>query len=98
MKDSNGYMPSILPTKAGRCYICNRCTDTARHEIFYGTANRRNSKECGTWVDVCPSCHNELHDQPNKGIDLHLKRNAQWCYERTHTRAEFIRVFGRTWL
>jgi len=94
----NGYNPSIMPTREGRCYVCNKETDTAIHEIFYGTANRKNSKKYGTWVYVCPSCHDNIHDNPNRGTDIHLKRNAQWCFEQYNTRQEFIRIFGRTWL
>ena len=94
----NGYNPSILPTKEGRCYICNKETDTIRHEAFYGTANRKNSKKYGTWIWCCPECHAEVHGNPNDGIDIHLKRNAQWCFEQYSTRKEFIKIFGRTWL
>lgn len=98
MKDSNGYSESILPTRAGRCYVCGKETDTARHEIFGGTANRKNSKAEGLWINVCPKCHTLIHALPNEEYDLHLKRNAQWMYECSHTRDEFIKLFGRNWL
>lgn len=98
MADRNGYEDSIFRTEPDRCYVCNKWTDTARHEVFYGTANRRNSKKHGCWVYVCPTCHAEIHDNPSVGIDVHLKRNAQWLFERTHTREEFVRIFGRNYL
>ena len=98
MSDRNGYEPSILPTRNGKCYVCYLETDTARHEVFYGTANRKNSKKYGAWVDVCPSCHARIHAHPNSGFDLHLKRNAQWLFERTHSREEFMKIFGKSWL
>lgn len=45
--DRNGYNPSIIPTQDGVCMLCGLCTDTARHEIFYGTGERRLSKRYG---------------------------------------------------
>ena len=96
--DRNGYARSIMPTIQGRCYVCHRNTDTARHEIFYGTANRKNSKEFGTWVDICPVCHADVHANPSEGFDIMLKRSAQWAFEREHTRDEFRKIFGRSWL
>ena len=96
--DANGYAKSILPTKEGKCYVCNNETETVRHEVFYGTANRVNSKYYGTWVNVCPRCHAILHADPNRGRDADLKKNAQWLFERSHSRVDFIRIYGRSWL
>lgn len=93
----NGYSESILPTNHGECYLCGKETDTAVHEVFYGTANRRNSKKYGTWVNLCPRCHVALHADPD-GLDAELKRHTQWVFERTHTRQEFIEIFGRNYL
>lgn len=96
--DSNGYAKSIMPTKDGRCYVCNNETETVRHEILYGIGNRVFSKIHGTWVNVCPRCHNEIHNNPNTGVDMHLKRDAQWNFERSHSREEFVKIFGRNYL
>ena len=34
----------------------------------------------------------------NREFDVWLKRKFQAEFERTHTRAEFRRIFGRSWL
>ena len=96
--DRNGYAPSIFPTDSGRCFLCNNQTETIRHECFYGIANRKNSKRLGVWVNICPSCHKIVHLYPNVGLDAYLKRNAQWRFEQSHTRKEFMETFGRNWL
>ena len=96
MADSNGYKPSIMLTVPCKCYLCNRITDTARHEIFFGTANRKNSKKHGLWVNVCPDCHRVVH--ADKITDLWLKQMGQRKYELTHTRDEFVKLFGRNYL
>ena len=94
--DRNGYNPSILATWDWECYICSNFAETVRHEVFYGTANRRNSKKYGTWVYLCPRCHAALHEDPD-GLDAELKRHTQWVFERTHTREEFMEIFGRSY-
>lgn len=96
--DGNGYAQSLLPTEEGRCYLCGRSGDTCRHEVFYGTANRANSKKYGTWVNICPRCHNEVHNDPNRRLDAYLKINAQWWFEQAYSRDEFVKVYGRSWL
>ena len=94
--DRNGYNPSIMLTFQGTCYICNRLTETARHEIYFGTANRKNSKKHGLWVNLCPDCHRRVHRDRN--TDLWLKKLGQRKYEQTHTRDEFVKLIGRNYL
>lgn len=93
-KDSNGYVPSILPTEQGKCFICGLHTDTARHEV-YGGSNRKLSKENGLWVYLCPNCHqygrHAVHN--DRSADLALKAYAQDKYEETHSRADFMKKF-----
>lgn len=59
--DRSGYAPSVLNTEQGTCFICYKQTDTARHEIFFGTAYREKSKRLGAWVNLCPKCHDRVH-------------------------------------
>lgn len=92
--DSNGYNPSIMDTEPGVCFICTATGDTARHEVFYGISNRRNSKINGLWVYLCPRCHRWVHAEN----PLKLKIGAQERYEENHTRAEFMELIGRNYL
>lgn len=40
-----------------------------------------------------------VHENPNHGIDLHLKQMAQLHYEKNHgSREDFIEKFGKSWL
>ena len=93
----NGYLvPPILDTEKGVCYICKTHTDTAVHEIFYGTANRKISKANGFYVHLCPTCHKQLHTNPEcKYADYALKLAAQEVYLKTHSREEFKKLIGR---
>lgn len=98
MAGKNGYSPSILSTESGRCYICRSKTETARHEIFYGVKNRKTSKEHGFWLDICPECHQRVHDNPGRGFDRILKQKCQKIYEKSGSRDDFRELVGRSYL
>lgn len=95
----NGYNESLLNTEDGKCFLCGKVCETARHEVFFGTANRQNSKKYGMWVDICPMCHqySSTSVHQNRATDLHLKKTAQREFERVYSRECFIRVFGRNY-
>lgn len=107
------HKKSILQPKDGTCYICSRVhwdykqKLTEEHHIFYGTANRRISEAEGFKVDLCQrhhryACGNSpeaIHDNPTgRSLDLWLKQQAQRKYEETHTRDQFIKLIGRSYL
>lgn len=82
-----------------RCYFCGRPTQ-AIHEVYFGK-NRQISIHNGFCVGLCAWHHNlggrdSVHE--NRQMDLKLKRIYQREYEKTHTREEFIRLIGRSYL
>lgn len=104
---------SILQPKDGTCYLCMKLHDdhrqklTEEHHIFYGIANRRISEAEGFKVYLCRSHHRystacdpeAIHDNPkSRKTDIFLKKVAQLEYEKTHSRAEFLSLFGRNYL
>lgn len=94
MANNNGYKPSILSTEAGVCVFCGLCTDTARHEIFYGTGERTLSKKYGLWVNLCPRCHARVHADKQGEANRALQELAQDAWLR-HGRSleDFKRLF-----
>lgn len=88
-KDGNGYAPSIVPYR-------ELSADVVRHEVFFGTANRRLSKEWGLWVELTPATHAKVHE--SAAADLWLKRLAQKAFEDKHSREMFIEIFGANYL
>lgn len=90
--DANGYAPSIMVGWRDEGY------GNVRHEVFFGTANRRISKARGFWVSISPTVHRILHENAGSGLDLFLKKYAQELFERTHTREEFISLIGKSYL
>ena len=88
--DRNKYNKSILRTEQGECFVCGSSTETARHEVFYGTANRRISKMLGLWINICPACHDRVHR--DRELDLMLKKLAQVEFLKTHDITEFVDI------
>ena len=73
-----------------------------RHEVFFGTANRKLSDKFGLKVDLCHECHNE----PPNGVHFSniqcrfLQKIAQSEAMRYYgwSKDEFMQIFGRNYL
>lgn len=82
------------------CYLCGSQNWLEEHHVFEGSANRKISEREGFKVYLCHYCHNE----PPMGVHFNskrsnfLKRMCQTEYERTHTRADFMRIIGRNYM
>lgn len=91
-------MKSIIQDEK-RCFKC-RTPFVEEHHIFYGTANRKLSEKYGLKIWLCPKHHRtgEEAAHRNREIDLEYKRMAQTIFEETHTREEFLKIFGKNYL
>lgn len=82
-----------------RCYFCGKPAQCI-HEVFYGTANRKISIQNGFCVGLCHGEHNlykkSVHN--DRKMDLELKQLYQKEYEKNHTRDEFIKLIGKSYL
>lgn len=81
------------------CFICKTTLGIEEHHVFFGRGLRRLSEIHGMKVYLC-----YLHHRGPKGVhfnrdlDLYLKRIFQQRFEESHTRAEFMEIFGRNYL
>lgn len=87
---------SIITDDLKHCYICTErgikdITKDDLHEV-YGGSNRKRSIENGLVVPLCRQCHEDYE------IQKFLKRFVQLEYEERHTREEFIKLIGRSYL
>lgn len=80
--------------------MCHYTEGLHKHHIYAGLGRRDKSEEFGCWVYLCARHHNMsgagVHF--DKTLDLKLK---QWCqkkFEEEHTRDEFRRYFGMSYL
>lgn len=88
---------SIL-NNLNKCYFCGK-PKQAIHEVYFGK-NRQISIKNGFCVGLCNEHHNTSNNSVhmNRAMDLILKKEYQKEYEKTHTRAEFIKLIGKSYL
>ena len=78
------------------CEVCGRFDYLEEHHLIPGIANRKLSDKYGLKKKVCRPCHNKIHN--NKDLMEWSKQEGQKKFELTHSREEFIRIFGRSYL
>lgn len=83
------------------CYISGQTNNLHRHHIYAG-ARRQISEDNGFWVWLAPWLHNQsihgVHGKDGRELDLLLKRHCQMEYEKSHTRTDFIKLIGKSYL
>ena len=92
-------MDSILQSKR-ECIITGATDGLHKHHIYLGNPGRKISEEngFGCWLQW------DWHNGAGYGVhfdrklDLELKRMCQEEYEKTHSREEFIRLIGKSYL
>lgn len=91
-------MKTILQEKK-ECFVCRTTQDLQLHHVLYGTSNRKQADKYGLTVWLCLRHHTgDRGVHFDKRLDLKLKEMAQAKFEETHTREEFIKIFGRNYL
>ena len=90
---------SIVTDDMECCLLCGRPRQNVHH-VFFGTANRKISDKHGFVIPLCVDHHigrNGVHF--NKSLDLKIKQHCQRKYEALgHSREEFIKLIGRSYL
>lgn len=93
-------MSKSIVQREKECWVCGSTGALHRHHIYPGIGRREMSEHFGLWVWLCPYHHNMSTQgvHSDKSLDLKLKRWGQRKFEETHTRAEWHRYFGRSYL
>lgn len=92
-------MKSIITDDMEHCYICGNPNIEIHHCLF--GINRKNADRAGLVVPLCVYHHRGqggVHHAGNKALDDMLKQTAQRKYEETHSREEWMQIFGRNYL
>ena len=94
-------MNSILQSEKV-CYITGLANNLHKHHIYFGKPNRQISEKNGFWVYLAGYLHNQsnigVHGKDGHELDLLLKKHCQAKYEETHSREEFIKLIGKSFL
>lgn len=90
----------------GCCFLCLNVDgnynfkDLEEHHIFFGRGKRELADEDGLTVQLCIEHHRTGKEavHKNRTSDLLLKVIGQAKYEETHTREEFIKRYGKSYI
>jgi hypothetical protein len=86
---------SIFTNNFNQCYYCKRKVKENEkldlHEV-YGGSNRLRSIRMGFVVPLCRKCHS------NEKVINYLRILIQKEFEKTHTREEFIKITGKSYI
>ncbi|MDC7250473.1 MAG: hypothetical protein PQJ49_11205 [Sphaerochaetaceae bacterium] len=77
------------------CRICKKFGVTEFHHIFYGQF-RNKSEQLDLVIEVCPSCHREIHNNP-KEFNW-IKETTQQQFEKLNSHESWMQIFNRSWL
>jgi len=91
-------MKSILQDEK-KCFVCG-CEDVQCHHIYFGP-KRRKSERNGFKVWLCWEHHLGtigVHGRKGHDLDEFLKKECQRKFEETHTREEFMKIIGCSYL
>lgn len=92
---------SILQSEK-ECYITGQTNNLHKHHIFFGHGLRQISEDNGFWVYLSWYLHNgsneAVHGKNGHDLDLMLKETAQRIFEKTHSREEFMKLIGKSYL
>ncbi len=92
---------SIVQPDLDECFECHRRgVQLHKHEIFFGTADRKKSIKYGMVVALCPRHHNMSSDgvHHNRELDLKLKRIGQKVFEERYGHDKFMDTFHHNYL
>lgn len=78
--------------KSGRCDYCHKVKRRLDPHEVYGGSNRKRSIKNRFIKLLCSECHS------NNEIINQLRIDVQKEYEKTHTREEFIKLIGKSYI
>lgn len=78
--------------KSGVCEYCGKYSDRLDPHEVYGGSNRKRSIKYKFVKLICPKCHS------SEDVIKQLRIDTQKEYERTHTKEEFIKLIGKSYL
>ncbi|MBE6146927.1 MAG: hypothetical protein E7168_01175 [Firmicutes bacterium] len=85
---------SLFTDDLEHCIICGKKKDHI-NEVFPGAFRQRSIKEHMV-LPLCSSHHRQIHNDTE--LSLYWKRSCQKLFEKSRTRDEFIKIFGRSYL
>ena len=92
-KEKNRF--SIIYHDLTKCCNCGSKIGIEKNEDFEGSY-RQTSIRYGMVCPFCKTCHNQFHNDST--INLHYKVLFEKEFLKTHSKEEFIRIFGQDYI
>lgn len=90
-------LKSVITDDLEHCIECGR-QPVQIHHVYYGK-NRKQADVNGLIIPLCLDHHTGAHGVHNdQRLDLKYKQIGQQAYEVNHSRDDFRRLFGRSYL
>ena len=83
---------SIFTNNFEKCFYCGKSNEKIDLHEIYGGSNRIRSIKNGFVVPLCRKCHS------NEKIIMQLRIDMQKEYEKTHSRENFIKITGKSYI
>ena len=105
-KKRKSHKASIMQEKDGTCYLCvllqqdYRTHGSLEEHHIYGGPNRDKSEAEGLKVYLCLRHHRTGQEAVHNNAEIMrlLRQQGQIAYEQTHSREEFRRLMGKSYL
>ena len=89
----------VQDLRVERCFVCGYARELELHHIMHGTANRRLSTRYGLTCWLCRTHHTgRFGVHSNAELNRKLQQEAQTAFEKTHSREEWMTIFGKNYL
>lgn len=79
------------------CYICGKFAPLDTHHIFEGT-RRKASDKYGLTIEVCRSCHTQIHLHPKEYEWLKVEAQVKAMADYGWSKDDFIERFGKSYV
>lgn len=92
---------SVITDDLEHCVECGRKADDIHHIFFGEHVNREYAEQDGFLIPLCRKHHTgdwKVCVHGNRQKELKWKMIAQAIYEETHTRDEFRKRYGKSYL
>ena len=85
---------SILTDNMKKCMLCEK-NAVNKHEIFFGTGQRKISMKYGLVIPLCYQCHLRMHRSSVQQAIWHVK--GQEAFEKEYPDLNFLETFGENY-
>ena len=86
---------SIMTDDFEHCFVCGKQAQQWHHVM--NKSDKKKSEKYGLLIPVCSKCHAKIHDTDEE-LNKQIKKIAQADFLKDHSFADWLRIFGKSYL